>query len=705
MDSSSLLAWLATIVNTILWEGAYEYVASTVGVVYKTLREDIVAKLLAFDVVELYRNPKPRELVLVGAFVFYGYKILSQVVDWLLQRRNKKSAASLTKDAGGETDLAMPGRAFLATLPTRVGSKTKRVKTKRGQSYKGKIMGKVKGFAFALVLYFGVGYAFGSSNDSSDFTRAMIANNLKEGAMELVSVLLPRASWHKESALSWIRVAGVAATMYAFFVWLLEANDDVFIKNAAGTVLYHTVDVALTLLHLEKWQRYLPKLAFVLYWKLFYKSMIAYIAFGLKFAFDLMGYLGEKVEDKVRRPYSIVIPWAMKMLILAPLAYGAPLLFETWSKKKIMRLHKNKTVLMFQLLWGVSAEKTYYQILGVPDTANEKEIKKAFRQHSRRLHPDKNPDPAAQELFMKIKDAYNNLLKKGSKEDVRMKQFEANTTTLRFVMDVLIVGMPYMFTGVLLTVNMLYKLFKHFSVERARRKYQEKDMYSLEEYKAFLESQACLELCIRGGKSGPIKEHATKWLHPLKRAIAFKVKESFKPEIPDEVLKQQLTSAKYLILGKKKSANQASRQEEDDDSRFLADIDVMDSIEKRSADLVSFGHVHRLMHLYHKKVLVSLFLEEYSKKDEQEALGKEIRDLDDLITTYTEELDAYGQQMDFVYDLAGLVDESSLKRSLRYYFRKELRSKDRLLWIKSLAQAPWHEFPVHLYTQKLSKYR
>ena len=61
MDSSSLLAWLATIVNTILWEGAYEYVASTVGVVYKTLREDIVAKLLAFDVVELYRNPKPRE--------------------------------------------------------------------------------------------------------------------------------------------------------------------------------------------------------------------------------------------------------------------------------------------------------------------------------------------------------------------------------------------------------------------------------------------------------------------------------------------------------------------------------------------------------------------------------------------------------------------------------------------------------------------
>ena len=306
---------------------------------------------------------------------------------------------------------------------------------------------------------------------------------------------------------------------------------------------------------------------------------------------------------------------------------------------------------------------------------------------------------------MKIKDAYNNLLKKGSKEDVRMKQFEANTTTLRFVMDVLIVGMPYMFTGVLLTVNMLYKLFKHFSVERARRKYHEKDMYSLEEYKAFLESQACLELCIRGGKSGPIKEHATKWLHPLKRAIAFKVKESFKPEIPDEVLKQQLTSAKYLILGKKKSANQASRQEEDDDSRFLADIDVMDSIEKRSADLVSFGHVHRLMHLYHKKVLVSLFLEEYSKKDEQEALGKEIRDLDDLITAYTEELDAYGQQMDFVYDLAGLVDESSLKRSLRYYFRKELRSKDRLLWIKSLAQAPWHEFPVHLYTQKLSKYR
>ena len=47
-------------------------------------------------------------------------------------------------------------------------------------------------------------------------------------------------------------------------------------------------------------------------------------------------------------------------------------------------------------------EEDYYKLLGVPKTATEKEIKKAFRKLAMDYHPDKNPDPSARKKFEKI---------------------------------------------------------------------------------------------------------------------------------------------------------------------------------------------------------------------------------------------------------------------------------------------------------------
>jgi curved DNA-binding protein len=52
--------------------------------------------------------------------------------------------------------------------------------------------------------------------------------------------------------------------------------------------------------------------------------------------------------------------------------------------------------------------KDYYEILGVPQDADEKAIKKAFRQLAREHHPDANPDnpEAAEARFKEINEAY-----------------------------------------------------------------------------------------------------------------------------------------------------------------------------------------------------------------------------------------------------------------------------------------------------------
>lgn len=51
--------------------------------------------------------------------------------------------------------------------------------------------------------------------------------------------------------------------------------------------------------------------------------------------------------------------------------------------------------------------RDFYEILGVPRNASQEEIQRAYRKLARTYHPDLNSDPAAEDRFKQLSEAYN----------------------------------------------------------------------------------------------------------------------------------------------------------------------------------------------------------------------------------------------------------------------------------------------------------
>ncbi|OEJ83044.1 DnaJ-related protein SCJ1 [Hanseniaspora osmophila] len=67
------------------------------------------------------------------------------------------------------------------------------------------------------------------------------------------------------------------------------------------------------------------------------------------------------------------------------------------------------SLFVLNFFWLISSvfAQDYYKILGIERTASEKEIKSAYRQLSKKFHPDKNPDnEEAHHKFIEIGEAY-----------------------------------------------------------------------------------------------------------------------------------------------------------------------------------------------------------------------------------------------------------------------------------------------------------
>ena len=70
--------------------------------------------------------------------------------------------------------------------------------------------------------------------------------------------------------------------------------------------------------------------------------------------------------------------------------------------------------------------KDYYEILGIELGATPQEIKSAYRNMSKKWHPDKNPNLDVKEIMQDINEAYTILKKETSRQryDVEYKNFK-----------------------------------------------------------------------------------------------------------------------------------------------------------------------------------------------------------------------------------------------------------------------------------------
>src|SRR5690349_13476097 len=89
-------------------------------------------------------------------------------------------------------------------------------------------------------------------------------------------------------------------------------------------------------------------------------------------------------------------------------------------------------------------EENYYTLLGLTRYATQEEIRTAYFDAARRLHPDTNADPAALEIFLQVQTAYGVLSNPDNKRnyDDNLPEDQAVTPAVSFTVQYSRIAIP-----------------------------------------------------------------------------------------------------------------------------------------------------------------------------------------------------------------------------------------------------------------------
>lgn len=130
----------------------------------------------------------------------------------------------------------------------------------------------------------------------------------------------------------------------------------------------------------------------------------------------------KKMDNEIQKTWAVAKTQAM--YLNGPFGYAANFkqgFFNCFEKARPSGVSQNAKKMydsLTQLTYLSKFEERYgdcYTILGIDPSANEDEIKKAYRKLAREWHPDKNPGKNTNEEFQKIDEAKNILLDKEQK--------------------------------------------------------------------------------------------------------------------------------------------------------------------------------------------------------------------------------------------------------------------------------------------------
>lgn len=68
----------------------------------------------------------------------------------------------------------------------------------------------------------------------------------------------------------------------------------------------------------------------------------------------------------------------------------------------------------------------YYRVLGLRQGASDDEIRKAYRKKAMEYHPDRNQSPDAQEMFIRLNEAYEYLISHPYRRDITEEEVRRN---------------------------------------------------------------------------------------------------------------------------------------------------------------------------------------------------------------------------------------------------------------------------------------